>query len=321
MTNNEHGSRPISRREFLKFALLWGAAALTGCTQQSQPEGFQAVYGEGGKVVGYVDKNNVFHPITPQVGNDNTPPSTTTATETPTKPKEAATATAETSPSISPSFSAINIPDNVAAENIDTAVDNFKNTIGLGSEGWIAEPGKLLVGPDFPQDIINQAGGAIERISPVNQQVFENEGPSYFNLPEGGFILGTTAGVKITVREVVIKLNPQEGHNWMFVLRGLYADGKQDSDRNIRVRFEDYVAGHIQVMRYPGKPNGGFISERQFKQIAEVSHTEETNCGAEGCSRLSVFFYDVNTGAAAVITQNGLNGPWEPVWANFKTRK
>jgi hypothetical protein len=307
----------ITRRDFLKFAgASLGAAVLAGCGGKSNDE-LQAVYGKDGKVIGYVDSTNQLHlinPSAPEAGGVKA-----TATAEPTKP--IATETPKSWEITGDLFAASGIPQSVDVRNVDVAKGVFKNTIGKGTEAWLAEPGKLLVGPDFPQDIINQAGGAIERISPVNQQVFFQEGPSYFNLPEGGFNLGTTAGVKITVGDAIIKLNPQEGHNWMFVLRGLYADGKQDSDRNIRVKFEDYVAGHIQVMRYPGKPNGGFISEKQFEQIAETSHQEETNCGAEGCSRLSVFFYDANTGATAIITQEGLNNHWKSVWANFNIQK
>jgi hypothetical protein len=215
-------------------------------------------------------------------------------------------------------FAARGIPSLVDVKNVDVAKEN---TIGKGTEAWFADRGKLLVGPDFPQETIDKAGGAIELFNPLNQTVFENKGPSYFNLPEGGFVLASGNVMRVKIGDTVIKLEGAPGHNWMLVVRGRYSDGKPDSDLNIQMEFDKYIPGHIMVMRYPGKPNGGFISEEQFKQIAQTSHTEGTNCGADGCSGLSVFMYDVNTGAAAVIKQFGANGPWQPVWANFATRK
>src|SRR6266581_3540739 len=59
------------------------------------------------------------------------------------------------------------VPAHVDANTVDVAKGIFKNTIGNGTEGWLAEPGKLLVGPDFPQTTIDGAGGAIDRFNPV----------------------------------------------------------------------------------------------------------------------------------------------------------
>jgi hypothetical protein len=260
--------------------------------------------------------------VTPMAGGETpTLTETPTATAEPTATKPIDTATPTDWEITGDLFAARGIPSSVDVINVDVAEGSFKNTIGKGTEAWFAERGKLLVGPDFPQEIIDKAGGAIERFNQVNQTVFENKGPSYFNLPEGGFVLASGNVMRVKIGDTVIKLEGAPGHNWMLVVRGRYSDGKPDSDLNIQMEFDEYIPGHITVMRYPGKPNGGFISEEQFKQIAQTSHTEGTNCGADGCSGLSVFMYDVNTGAAAVIKQFGANGPWQPVWANFATRK
>jgi hypothetical protein len=314
----------LTRRDALKFIVgaAAGLAASAVCELLNPHEQSpRVVYSPDGRVIGYVDPQNVFDPISATVtqgagGETPTPKATGEAT----KPIDTETPTDwEITGDL---FAVRNIPSSVDVRNVDVAKGVFKNTIGKGTEAWFAEPGKLLVGPDFPQEIIDKAGGAIERFNQVNQTVFENKGPSYFNLPEGGFVLGAGNVMRVKIGDtVVIKLEGAPGHNWMLVVRGRYSDGKPDSDLNIQMEFDEYIPGHIMVMRYPGKPNGGFISEEQFKQIAQTSHTEGTNCGADGCSVLSVFMYDVNTGAAAVIKQFGANGPWQPVWANFATRK
>jgi hypothetical protein len=314
-------NQPIDRRTAIKGGVLGLLGIiLTACGVKPDEPPLRAVYDPNGKVIGYVDSQGVFHStgaaVTPVAG-DKTP--TPTPTAEPTKP--IATATPRSWEITEDLFAARGIPSSVDVKSVDVAKGPFKNTIGKGTEAWFAEPGKLLVGPDFPQETIDKAGGAIERFNPVNQTVFENEGPSYFNLPEGGFVLATGNVMRVKIGDTVIKLEGAPGHNWMLVVRGRYSDGKPDSDLNIQMEFDEYIPGHLMVMRYPGKPNGGFISENQFKQIAKTSHTEGTNCGADGCSGLSVFMYDVNTGAAAVIEQFGTNGPWQPVWANFETRK
>lgn len=206
------------------------------------------------------------------------------------------------------------IPETIdPGHQVLVAKDPFTNTLSLRTESWLAEPGVLLVGPDFEPETFYQAEGHIEYISPVNQQVFENE-TAAFNVPEGGFMLATAAQMTVELGDMGVELQGREGHNWMFIVRGLFADGKQDSDRNTTARFSEYVPGHIQAMRYP---QGAFISEGQFRQIAELSHLGGTNCGAEGCSKLSVALLDLNTQAFSVVHQEQVGADWESVFTNW----
>jgi hypothetical protein len=120
--------------------------------------------------------------------------------------------------------------------------------------------------------------------------------------------------MRVEVAEFEIQLDGHEGHNWFLVIRGLFPDGKQDSDRNTTATFTAYVPGHAQTMMMPP---GAFISEGQLEQTAELSHTAGTNCGKEGCSELSVFMLDLNTGAWNVIHQRQLSAPWGWVNSNW----
>ena len=228
------------------------------------------------------------------------------------------------------SLTAENVPNQVPRNRLDIAKGTFENTIGLGTESFIAEPGTLLVGPDFwfdenrPTGEIDQkledAHGHIEYYSAVNTSLFETEGPSFFNVPEGGYMVASGSQMTIKVEGYEINLEGREGHNWLAVVRGRHADGERDSDLNQMAEFTDYVPGHTVAFRYPAGEagfTGGFVSEGQFKQLVETSHNGQTNCGAEGCSEVSVILFDMNTGAFSVITQIGPNAPWTLVATNI----
>jgi len=222
------------------------------------------------------------------------------------------------------------VPEQVSSSSLDIAKGPFTNVTGLGTESFIAEPGTLLVGPDYRFDeagitlgeidnSVKASKGHVEYFSPVNQQVFETDGPSYSNLPEGGYMFASAGQMNVAVNGIDIELPAREGHNYFLVVRGLHADGLQDSDLNNTAKFTDYVPGHIEVERYPaGNPGhtGGFISEGQFGQKADASHSGDTNCGAEGCSELTAVFVDANTGAYTIIDRKN-GSPWQQVATNI----
>lgn len=88
-----HPDRPstFSRRDFLRLSALFGLAAVsTACAPQApdkpQQNAFKAVYGSDGKtIVGWVDANNVFHPIQTPTPGAGEPTRTPTATPTETE--------------------------------------------------------------------------------------------------------------------------------------------------------------------------------------------------------------------------------------------
>lgn len=228
------------------------------------------------------------------------------------------------------SISISGVPEQVSSSILDIAKGDFKNETGLNTESFIAEPGKLLVGPNYLfnhpdatfaeiEAKVNGSHGHIEYFSPVNQQVFETEGESFFDLPEGGYVFASAGQMDAEFNGIKVVLPAQERHNYFLIVRGIHADGKQDSDLNETMRFTNYVAGHIEVERYPAGDagfTGGFISEEQFEQKAEASRTGETNCGAEGCSRLTAVFVDANTGAWDIITRTD-GSAWTQVATNI----
>ncbi|HJY98794.1 MAG TPA: hypothetical protein VJ227_03710 [Patescibacteria group bacterium] len=190
----------------------------------------------------------------------------------------------------------------------------FKNTIP-GTEPWLAEPGTKLVGPDYPVDKVVAEGRATEYISPVNQELIDAPGES-FHVNEDRIDFCSFGAAKLEVNGVRMSFDYKPGHNWFFVVRGLFPDGLQDVDRNHTILFEDVVGSHAQCMSYPGN-GGGFISQGNFEQVAELSHKNANNCGAEGCSGLTAVFLDLNTGAFSVINQVQLGQPWTYQFSNW----
>lgn len=208
--------------------------------------------------------------------------------------------------------------ETVDAANVEVAGGDFVNKAGGGSEMLLAEPGKLMVGWDFPQDQLEAGNGAIARIDPTNQQVFENETAS-FNLPEGGMVFASAAAMTVEIDGVTVELTGPGDHIWLLYVRGKYADETTPEDRNVTMKFTDYAAGHIQALRYPGVPNGGFISEEQADQQADVALESGTNCGSTGCENVSRLFYDANTQAWVAQTRD--SGEWVTLDSNWAEEK
>ncbi len=303
MTNNkETMNYGTSRREFLKFA---GFAALG----VAMPE-FRNLFPS-------IIKNN----LKLNEGNGSL-----TATAEASLGNNASQTEIKSDLSNDGSYETSGIPDKIDTSQVDIAKDKFRNTIGNGSEAFFAEPGKLLVGPGYDFDLnwtpeqiknkINEAGD----FSPVNQVLYEQPGPSYCNVAEGGFLITTAGYMTATFPDgITIKLHGNKDGNlmWFLVVRGLYS---AEGDRNTTMKLTDYKPGHIQSMRYPGVPNGGFISEKQLKQMAEMGHKDATNCGNPpngGCNLLKVAMFDLNTKAFAIMQQYKINGSWEKVVSNF----
>lgn len=183
-----------------------------------------------------------------------------------------------------------------------------------------AEPGGLLVGGDFGYtgplnpfgqngqgwEAMYRSGGSINTFNPVTQEVLRWEGAAYQNVPEGGFGLFSAGQMTVELAHPdgakVFRMPHKPGHNYLFAVRGFYPDGKQDSDRNTTAKITEYKPGHALVNMYQSRygTNTGFISEGQFMQMVATSHTTGTNCGAEGCSNLTLVAFDLNTGALEI---------------------
>lgn len=199
------------------------------------------------------------------------------------------------------------------------AQGQFVNTLGLGTQSWLAEPGKLLVdGWDFDLNALKGSGGAIDTWNPTSQEIFGWMPPAFWNLNEGGFAL--LVGNRMTVAvpdRATFHVEGDESTAWIVIMRGLYSDAATPNDRNLNVMVKDYVPGNIMAARYSGTPNGGFISEGQFNQLANTTQKGSNDCGQSGCPKLYALFYDANTGGWLVIERDQVGAQWTQLATNM----
>lgn len=244
------------------------------------------------------------------------------------------------------SISALGVPEIIDASTVDVArkARGFENTVGLGTEAFMAEPGGLLVGPDFgsksrknpwgenPQgwDAMYKSKGHIQPFSSVTQEVLRWDCPAFLKVPEGGFAKLSAGRLDITVNGIEDGIKrfvlPQiENNNYFFIVRGFYGDNKQNTDRNRTLTVDGYAPGSAEYEMYQAgfDTNTAFISEGQILQQAATSHSGGTNLGDGGASKLTVVYYDLNSEAFGVWQQTlGRKGNpannWEVLYTNWK---
>ena len=219
-------------------------------------------------------------------------------------------------------------PESVDPGTVEQAKGSFVNTIGKGSEMAFAEPGGLWVGSDFDQATIDAARGAIQQFNELNHGSFTGKGPESVLAPEGGWTFFSMGAGTIEVDGVTIDLREKKGRNHFVAIRGNYPDFQQDEDLNNLVEVSDYVPGAKEwnTMQAGEDGNIAFLSEGQLLQRAQVSHTEGTNCGREGCSELILTVYDMNTGAYLILKQiqdrnEDPSDDWVSIGSNWYVQK
>ena len=199
--------------------------------------------------------------------------------------------------------------------SVDVARGIFGSSSGVANFIF-AEPGGLLVGPDFGYqgdkspygvniagwEAMYRSGGSIRPFSPVSQEVARFAPPLFQNLPEGGFTVFTGGRMKVEVGGITVDASHKQGNTYILAVRGKYPDGIQDSDLNQTVKAIDYAPGHflVEMMQSRDETNLAFISEGWLMQKVATTHLGGSNCGAEGCSLVTLVAFDVNTGAFEV---------------------
>lgn len=177
---------------------------------------------------------------------------------------------------------------------------NFQNTIGLGSEMMLAEPGMLADPKTFTTP---------------------EESPFIFDSGRGGFTLVALQEGAIEFPQMgkTIGLGEWQNSMWIVVIREKYLD---PGTTNLRLDLNCIVPFHAQVQKFAP---GSFVSEGQLRQIAETAHTAKNlegkpndNCGGAGCKGLNVVMYDSNTDALTIIHQDGVGGQWVQVFTNWE---
>nr|MBI5455393.1 hypothetical protein [Candidatus Levybacteria bacterium] len=293
-----------------------------------------------GAAFGALNGSNIFKGAAASSPEPSHTPGATATLEPTMTPSPEPTAPAEAEIKIG-SVSFIGTPDNVDPKNVDKSDHKpFSHKIGLGSEMVLGEPGALLVGPDFGftgkenpfganpggWNTMYESDGSIRVFSPVSQEVLHYAGPAYQNLPEGGFMMASAGQMDVKIGDFEIKMPSLPDNNYFLFVRGKFGDMKQDTDGNTTVEITNYQPGHALVGMYESGDNANvaFVSEGQFMQMAETSHSGGTNKGDGGASRLTAIFFDANTGAYTELQQvlgrnQDASTNWELVGSNWFT--
>lgn len=132
----------------------------------------------------------------------------------------------------------------------------------------------------------------------------EAEGVTYrSNCPEGFMWYGSMGQGKITTDSSTLVMQPENGLNYLVVIRCPLNDAIVDSDRNLTLKISDIVVGHagwtpVDVLGGVKNPeDAAYVSMEWFGEQLVVSGTKSgTNCGATGCSRTIVVLHDVDSG-------------------------
>ncbi|MBI4129742.1 hypothetical protein HY468_00330 [Candidatus Roizmanbacteria bacterium] len=290
MNNSERFlSKKITRREFLA-----GIGALaTGCAVTVEPGRRTGSYTVTG---GAIEEGAA---TAAQAVEQGIPTEEAMAAEAPVATAVPAAETQATEAM----FEISGVPEQIDPGNRVLTVDvanadfggDYINTLRQGTEMMFAEPGVLLVDSQFPQETIDESNGAIRRIDPLNQELFENATEA-FPLNEGAFAVATMGYGTVEVDGARFVLEGQRDHMWLVAIRGNF---EGDGDRNTTINFSEYEDGHAQAMAYP---RGAFISEGNLKQIVDYGFVGDPNCGDSGCREgVSGLLYDVNTKALSVV--------------------
>lgn len=209
------------------------------------------------------------------------------------------------------------------AVNLERATGEFTNQTGLGTESFIAEKGKLnryCSDAEFKE--LGQWRGAVQCWGETNHDLITNFAPAGIPLVEGGFTMFTTnRGTFSLPSGVTVHVEGDDTTSWIVLFRGKYADFNTPNDLNQTFVVSDYIPGNIEWIAYSGNPNGGFVSEGHWYQIADGAMLGNNNCGREGCPYQFAMFFDVNTGGWVVLmrtwAQNGELSNWTLVDSNM----
>lgn len=212
-----------------------------------------------------------------------------------------------------------------------------KNTIGLmtdsgsalGTDFFTAHPGNYKTFDWKSPDI---EGGSALVYSGENQKRFTDGKEHGWPLPEWAFSTFYGAGMKLEIpgiegKSVTLQLNPEKGHAYYVLVTGPRGPRVKDDDQNRTAVVSGYNRAWVQADYFS---SGQFFDQQadlkgpdypgHLEQQMLAVHGEwngDNNCGADGCTRVTVIMVDSDTGAYTAIRQTGANGKWQLAQTNI----
>jgi len=306
------------RKLFVVVLLI--ALLLAGCVKEGPagPQGPQGPVGQVGPAgpAGADGSVGAVGPVGPRgpAGADGavvvmtaTPEPTATGT-----PEAMVIATAQPEPMVADPnvwyFQISGVREEIPMQEVDFVRGGFSATWPFLAN-LLGGPGKLVVGPDFPQKLIDASGGAIWRSDALNTYRLSNIDRSLVGCAEGSFIFAS--GQEATVEfasGAKMSYRAEDGSNVHLYVRCPDSDGAQGSDDHGMgdVWFSGYKANHISMTHFSGSPAGGFIDDGGASQALVISQEGATS-GSEGALTTYVITFTIGTGDYTVAVWDGVN--------------
>lgn len=204
-------------------------------------------------------------------------------------------------------FSAIGLP---ASVEVKTPPQEYKNTLGYGSQLFMAEPGGRTADPAYPDP-----GCTLDRscwyVNPDNQHDLTDLQGEGIDLNEDTYTMCSFSKGTFTFPGAEIKFHATPMQSHLFVMKG-QAPG--EGDRNTQVIVTDYDAGFVTCTNLP--PQIAKISEDYVFQ--NFVNMFEKLCGTiDHCSSATLVFYDQETKGYAAFYQASPEAELVPVGTNL----
>lgn len=205
-------------------------------------------------------------------------------------------------------FQIVEVRASVPITEVDHAQGGFTATWPYLSH-VLAEPGKLNVGADYPQNLIDASNGAIQRTDPLNQYRLINNDYTNIGCNEGAFAMFVAQFLRLQFENgVVLAFRVPDGMNAHVYVRCPAANPDPGSDDNNlgNIEASGYRPGYAQVTHFSGVPAGGFVSEDGALQALGISQTTHSS-GSTGAIATYVIGIDPYSGAYSIAFWDGVD--------------
>lgn len=188
------------------------------------------------------------------------------------------------------------VPANVNKDEVDWANHAPFHSPWEYLSNLLAEPGKLVVDSEFPQELIDGAGGAIWRSNGLNTYPLINTTWQNVGCPEGGQVYISVQEALVEGDTFVLAFRAPDGSNVHLYVRCLPADGLQGSDAGNNLKFSHYRPGYGAVTVFSPNPGGGFVSSDGAQDALDIS-CSTVSSGSEGANNTYVITIDARDGS------------------------
>ncbi len=182
------------------------------------------------------------------------------------------------------------------------------NECGYAPICWLlADPGVLSYDHANGKDELNPSavwsGGANV------DNVLENLTGSWL-LPGNGYMKVTFGQGDIELADYGLFFEAQDGVNYTFVVRGVFAE-EGGTQTKVDFTVEEDFKGSLKVMRYPisDPTKAGFFSWVHLDEDVLNGHSND-NCDYDGCQTTYIVGMDVNRGTVTIIGHEMGRGYW-----------